>query len=208
MEKSHQVPPPNTTTSTNKIDTSDWLTYQNKKFGYALKYPKGASLDGGPEDERIDIDLEGYLGVPADLQQERDKALGGFGLGLLLSVSEVENPDQLSIRDWLWENIYFPTQHPFPKFEKDITFKGVPANYEEYPDYGSGDPQEYSSWFYHRVRYAICFFHNGYLFEINSFKLPPESSEAWRNHPFYGYFEQYVPISEAIINSFKFTDVN
>lgn len=186
--------------------SNTWEIYRNEKFGYEIKYPKGMEIGGKPEDESMRIDIEKYLGVPDNLINERDKALDrSFILSMSVWVEPANNTSQLSLKDWIWENVHEQKQAPYPELEKDIIFAGEPAYYAEYD---RGVTLESEVGLYKHVLYSIFILRNNNLYRINAIKLPPNPSEKWKNHPYYSYFEQYIPISEAIINSFKFTDAD
>lgn len=182
--------------------TNSWETYKSQKFGYTVRYPHGAEIYQRDDDNggRLNIDLEKYLGVPNDAMQERDKAVGSlFSLSTGLIVETANNLKHLSIRDWVYENIHEQKQAPEPQFEKDTMFVGEPAYYFEYTFNGRNE-------LYKHTRYSTYFFHNGSLYQIAGAKLPVDPTEKWKSHPYYKYFEQSVPITEAIIKSFRFTD--
>ena len=190
--------------NSNEIDTSDWETFRNQKFGYEFMYPNGVRIDGEPELERV-VGIEEYLGVPDNLMNEREVVGGLFGSGMLLLVivEPANNPSQSSLKDWVWENIHEQKQAPYPELEKDIIFAGEPAYYAEY------DRGVYSeNGLYKEIVYSIFILHKNNIYRINAINLPPNPSEKWRNHAYYSYIKKYIPISEAIISSFKFTDTN
>lgn len=196
------------TNNQQSIDTSDWLIFKSEKFGYEVKYPKGVKVKHDKntnegEQETFDLYLEKYFSIPTELIEEKNKAVGGlFPLGVGIEANKEINSQHLSIRDWVYQNVHEQKQAPEPQFERDMTFNGEPAYYFEYTYIG--DPG--SGGLYKHVRYSIYFFHNNSIYQISGIKPPSNPSEKWKNHPYYSYLEKYVPISEAIIKSFKFTD--
>ena len=182
------------------IDISRWLIFKSEKFGYEIKYPNGAEIYNRDDGGRFAIDMETYLHVPTDLIKARDKAVGGlFGLSAGLVIIQEDNPQHLSIRDWVYQNVHEQKQAPEPRLEKDVTFLGEPAYYFEYDYSGRGG-------LYAHIRYSIYFFHNNFLYQIAGVKPPAKATDLWKKHPYYSYLQQSVPISDAIIKSFRFTD--
>lgn len=88
-------------TITPNIDTSDWKTYKNEKYGYEIKYP--SEWQGGEESS--------VAKVASFTPEKRDMAQAGFWVYLY------ENPENLSTKDW-WVKDY-------KKGDAKYTYKGI-----------------------------------------------------------------------------------
>ena len=181
-------------------DTSDWESYRSDEYGYEVRYPTESFIT---KTSSIFVPHpEPHLNVPTEFIQEiKDIFGGGYLLGPSFSVNKIDNPNNLSIKDWMLLNRSY-----------------IVESYEESPREGRIImPQGIES--YHLIRedrgiigiYAyqentIFFLHDNFLFSI-SYKNPPiNPTPEWKAHPYYQYLEQSVPITQAIIQSFRFVE--
>jgi hypothetical protein len=179
------------------LDTADWMTYRSDKYGYEVKYPNGAITEFLRDGQRIEIGLDNYLGVPKNLIMETKN---NFGLGMAILITDaVSNPDNLSIEKWVWTN-EIVGQAPEPDSVENVTFSGMPAYYivQTYPVRKDG--------LYGASTHSIYFFYNSDVYRIIDGRPPDSPTPEWKSHPYYKYLEQSVPITEAIVRSFRFTE--
>jgi hypothetical protein len=52
----------------------------------------------------------------------------------------------------------------------------------------------------------LYFIRGDRLYNIQFYILPSDLSVEWKSHPYYKYLEQSAPITNAIIQSFRFVD--
>ncbi len=106
------------TVTPNNIDTSDWKTYRNEKFGYEIKYPKDWKLiylsDLYPGNTSISLRSPGYQSI-----KDENVIFDGE-----VYVSVIDNPSNLSIKD-LFNTFNDTGRFWFAKYDhKDITING------------------------------------------------------------------------------------
>lgn len=73
-----------------EIDTSDWLTYENKEYGYSVKYPKELNLK---EEDPTKVH---FISNADETYSEAPK-------GYNISIYAVKNPQNLSLEKWIAE---------------------------------------------------------------------------------------------------------
>jgi hypothetical protein len=181
------------------IDTSGWEKYRNEQYKFEVKYPKGVVLRAGKFNTVLFSD--DYLGVPKNLRgalKEVELSKDGYFMGSTISVFNLSNPTNVSVTDWMSINRADIVQSA--DSQQDIVFQNIPALRLEREDRGIPGRM------YAYRESTIYFFHNGNLFSISSVAPPKSPSEEWRAHPYYQYLEKSVPITEAIINSFRFIE--
>lgn len=181
--------------------TSSWQTFRSEKHGYEVKYPAGGDINRVVEEKVITISLERYLEVPASQFQKKVNEVGG-ALDFFTEFEvtpEINNPTNLPLKDWLDENVFSGHRASPPVVQREIVFAGEPALYTEQEHTGKNGIYAYTS-------YKIYLLHKSSLFTISSVKLPESPTPEWLAHPYYQYLEKSIPISEAILNSFRFTN--
>ena len=179
------------------IDTSEWATYRNVQNGYELKYQNGVILRNG--ETNTVLVLDDFFSVPQHLKNElKNTGLSkdGYFLSMSVSVHEVSNPGNLSIADWI--NTERADIVNGAVSRKDGVFIGIPAVFLE-NSLGLNGVYSYK-------QATVYFFHKGNLFSIRSIARPQNPSEEWRAHRYYQYLEKSVPITQAIIDSFRFVE--
>ena len=180
--------------------TLDWQTFRSEKYGYEVRYPNGALLKNNNQDISPSIQLESFFGVSEGLVNEKNQQVSSsFGLFVSMVVSpNITNPTNLSLKDWLEENVFSGHRSITPAGGRDTALAGEPAYYIEQNHNGKNGLYAYT-------RYTIYALHNGNLYQISGVKLPQSTTPAWLAHLYYQYLEKSIPISEAILSSFKFT---
>lgn len=80
------------------VSTVGWKEYLNSKYGYKIKYPQGWQIKGTSTSGEVVVGF-----IP---ETDEEKILNSAGQDLdSLEVSVKENPNSLSSRDWVLENL-------------------------------------------------------------------------------------------------------
>ena len=82
---------------------SNWQIYQNSQFSFQLEYPLTYTLDSTYENEYPDSSFI-HLYSNADARDLTAGKYDGTELPLHISISAYENPNRLSVLEWLEEN--------------------------------------------------------------------------------------------------------
>lgn len=176
-----------------EVDTKEWLTYKNDKYGYQLKYPERAtytttaienSNDGNPD--LIKFQLENAVGIDYMDEKRLTFIIGSFIQKDSQTLDEVVN------------DINSARQAPDPIIQKIIKIGGEDAYYLEYLPSGTFQrTDDYAT-------FAIYFVHNGAEYIIRGFKIPGDITNALKNDPSFVFMKQYEPIFNAMLKSFYF----
>ena len=182
------------------IDTSEWETYRSEKFGFVVKYPNETAIVETAS--LVCLNLEPHLGVPHEFLAEIEGVFGGqYLLGPCISIHKSDNPEKLTIRDWMYtfrpEIINSAFDLNRPSYEQDIVFQGIPTYKLERNDKGIRGLYGYQE-------ISLYFFNGNNRFFILYRESPINPTPEWKAHPYYQYLQQSVPITKAIINSFRF----
>ncbi len=179
--------------------TLDWQTFRSDKYGYEVKYPTDIEIKNLFEGKALTVLLESYLNVPGNLIEERQSLSDSIDVIFMLDINPASNPTNLPLTAWLEENVFSGHRSITPAGGRETTLAGEPAYYIEQNHNGKNGLYAYT-------RYTIYTLHNGNLYQISGVKLPQSPTPEWLAHPYYQYLEQSIPISEAILNSFRFLD--
>lgn len=180
------------------IDTSDWLTYRNEKYGYEINYPKETNISVINTNDRITLNTENFFKI--SLEKIRKKDFYENALSLTVVITVKENTKNLSPKEWFYR--YGPISKrmaPYPSLEKELVFADETAYYVEYEDNIGGD---FGVGKY--VPFFIYIRNNTKIYIINGIKIPDKLTEQILKDPYLPYIKEYIPIAEAIIQSFKF----
>lgn len=199
--------------SAGAVNADNWKTYTNEKFGYEVKYPSIAELNTTYADSGKTL-ISGLVQVPDELQRERE-SIQGEKRRSSVSIS-VSNPTTKYRTPCEW---FYSERDNFADinaYDKDVCTKGGITPYRN----ATGDITTFSGesayvfsreedgtdgGLYAVKSHTIVFFHDGRPWEIHYNTLPDNPTDKWKNHPYYTYLEQSVPITQAILDSFKFT---
>lgn len=104
-----------------EIDTSDWLTYENKEYGYKLRYPKKWRIKEISFDEVIFIDLSEEEEKKLDDEFQRIiKETGGVDIlpqsdfyKIWIKIQNVDS--NFDIQKWLTKEYALPEDYPMEK---------------------------------------------------------------------------------------------
>jgi hypothetical protein len=144
------TPQPETPTTTEPIDTSDWKTYRDEEYGFELKYPEGP-LPEWAEGRiwREDVELPYLKSIVILLPLWTPKNIGSGG-EIYLKVKVAENPEKLTLKEWI--SRFVGPQYEGEKFASDklqgirvkYVFVGAPAAGGCDTFYFNGDSKIYS----------------------------------------------------------------
>ncbi|MFA5831350.1 MAG: hypothetical protein WC878_05970 [Candidatus Paceibacterota bacterium] len=190
------------TTTAIAIDTSNWEVYKNKTFNFAVKYPKDLKVAEDTTDRSAYFNVTDYLNIPEGVPE------GNLFFVVGTLAQKIDNPKNLSIDEWMTVNEHSVVQDYYdpkmPENKKHIMVQGEPALHFELS--ANAGYSYTKNGLYDYIESATYFLHNGYLYTITYTMPPTNPTPEWKSHPYYKYLEQSVPITEAIVNSFKFID--
>lgn len=102
-----------------KDETADWLVYENKKYGYRMKYPKNWGFK--------DFDKNGKIEIEKKLPEIN--SLGGHDYGLI-SIEVVDAVNFDSLEQWIDQN-YSINESQRLRFKKEIKINNHNGIYRE-----------------------------------------------------------------------------
>ena len=195
-------PEPSPRPTSTMIDTSEWETYQSQEYDYEIKYPKGAIVIVSDSGISFGISIKEYLNVPENLNKEVEASGYPFGIGVSIISDNIKIGDSNPCTWYFTERENFDIMDYDPTVcDKGMThFKGIPAYIHERDRDGT------NGGLFAVKSHTIVFFHNGRPWEIRYSGLPSNPTPEWKAHPYYQYLEQSVPITQAIIQSFRFVE--
>jgi hypothetical protein len=198
-------------TSSQAIDTSNWLTYSNNKYGYTIDYPEQAqySIVGSETDPGgVRFQLETALGVNYQLPGT-DSPKNETRFFVYITANHIDNPSNLSVKDWVEANELSSQPEPgapSPSLKQETILAGYPAYYLEY-NVGAFEVSPYVAVFYWIIR-------GDTLYRIYGLKVPQGITSlsalpyAKKDDPSLPFAEKYEPVFEAMLNSFQFTNAS
>jgi hypothetical protein len=191
-----QTPRSSPSPTNNLIDMSEWEMYRSEEYGYQFRYPRAARVS------ESGISIKEYLNIPENLQKEIESIGYLFGIGVSI-ISDNIPIDGKNPCTWYFaerENLDIMDYDPAVCQNGATEFNGEPAYIHEQERDGTNDG------LFATKSFTIVFFHEGRPWEIRYSGLPSNPSPQWQSHPYYAYLEQSVPITEAIISSFRFVE--
>ena len=112
-----------------KDKTADWLTYENEKYGYNVKYPKDWNFEKLNKDKKVRIEK-----VLPEIN-----SMGGHDFGSI-SIEVLNNININSLEQWIEQNYLVAVSQEL-KFKKEITIDNQKGIYREIANSVSGGYQ-------------------------------------------------------------------
>jgi len=184
-----------------KDETADWKTYQNTKYGFEIKYPKGAIVSK-INDLSSGLTIARTFGeklLDETLIEKKPDNISDY-FGYFVEILIIENPKKLTIEKW-YSEFYAKRKKEAEEKAKDmgVDFESFPFAFPpkgKYVSIGNYSAYEISIFTGDAMDVYLLIPYNGYIYEIyysNEIANDPN----WKKHK--------IKIDQ-ILSTFKFTN--